>query len=165
MKTKTILLTAMTVSALTLSAGAWAQQQGNPERASQATQERQMERVQSRDRAMSADKVAMKDQERLQAQEREQQKLKEESGDKAKEADQLREQDRLQTQDQVRDRIHQDQEIFGGQMMTEQERLQYRERIEKAGSEGERERIRAEHKEQMMQRARERGVKLDEPTG
>jgi hypothetical protein len=50
-------------------------------------------------------------------------------------------------------------------MMTEQERLQYQERMGSAGSEAEREQIRAQHQEEMMKRARERGVKLEEPKG
>jgi hypothetical protein len=34
-----------------------------------------------------------------------------------------------------------------------------------AGSDAEREQIRARHQEEMMKRAQERGVKLEEPTG
>jgi hypothetical protein len=54
--------------------------------------------------------------------------------------------------------------IFGSQLMTEQERLQYRERMLKAKTAEERERIRAEHHQAMTARAKERGVTLpDEP--
>lgn len=55
-------------------------------------------------------------------------------------------------------------DLFGSQMMTEQERVEQRERMRNARSSEERERIRAEHHERMKVRARERGVTLpDEP--
>lgn len=55
-------------------------------------------------------------------------------------------------------------DLFGSQMMTEQERVEQRERMRNANSSEERERIRAEHHERMKARARERGVTLpDEP--
>lgn len=61
---------------------------------------------------------------------------------------------RTQTQDR----------IYGSQMMTEQERDQYRNRMHSAETVQERDRIRAEHHEQMQQRATERGMTLpDEP--
>jgi hypothetical protein len=54
-----------------------------------------------------------------------------------------------------------DQEpIYGAQMMTEQERLQHRQRLRDASSLEERERIRAEHHERMSVRAQERGVSI-----
>jgi hypothetical protein len=54
--------------------------------------------------------------------------------------------------------------IYGSQMMTEQERNSYRDRMRSAESTQQRERIRAEHHEQMRQRAKERGVTLpDDP--
>lgn len=70
--------------------------------------------------------------------------------------DQLRTQDRLQTQSQDR--------IYGSQLMTEQERNEYRNRIRSANNEEERNQIRNEHHERMQQRAKERGLSLpDEP--
>lgn len=53
-----------------------------------------------------------------------------------------------------------DSEICGYQLMTERERSQYRERVQRSGSGEERDRIRNEHEEQMQARARERGVVL-----
>jgi hypothetical protein len=70
-------------------------------------------------------------------------------------ADQARDQDRLRTQDQIRD-----QDIYGSQLMTAQERDAHRAKMRAAKTEQERERIRAEHHEQMKVRAKERGVTL-----
>jgi hypothetical protein len=72
------------------------------------------------------------------------------------------------TQDRTKQKIQtqtKDQEqIFGSQLMTEQERNEYRERMRNAKTEQEREKIRAEHHERMVARAKERGVKIpDEP--
>lgn len=52
-----------------------------------------------------------------------------------------------------------DSDICGYQLMTERERAQYRERVQRSGGE-ELDRIRSEHQEQMQARARERGVVL-----
>lgn len=74
--------------------------------------------------------------------------------------DRVRDQDRLQTPDQTRD---QDQ-IYGSQLMTQEERDAYRNRMRAAKTEQEREQIRKEHHEQMKVRAKEKGVTLpDEP--
>lgn len=55
-------------------------------------------------------------------------------------------------------------DLFGSQMMTEQERVQQRERMRNARTDEERDRIRAEHHERMRVRAKERGVTLpDDP--
>jgi Flp pilus assembly protein TadD len=68
-------------------------------------------------------------------------------------------QDQLRTQDQIRD-----QDVYGSQLMTQQERNEHRNKMRAAKTEQERERIRAEHHEQMKVRAKERGVTLpDEP--
>jgi hypothetical protein len=52
--------------------------------------------------------------------------------------------------------------IYGSQMMNEQERSAYRERMRSATTVEEREKIRAEHHKQMTERAKERGVTLPE---
>lgn len=52
--------------------------------------------------------------------------------------------------------------IYGSQLMTEQERLEYGERMRSAQSPEEQQRIRAEHHERMAERARDRGVDLRE---
>jgi hypothetical protein len=72
-------------------------------------------------------------------------------------------QDRDRTQDQTRDQIR-DRDIYGSQLMTQQERNEYRQRMQQAKTAEARERIRAEHHERMVARAKERGVKLpDQP--
>lgn len=52
------------------------------------------------------------------------------------------------------------QPIYGSQMMTDRERMVYRERMRSAGTEEERARIRSEHHERMQERAAERGMTL-----
>jgi hypothetical protein len=52
--------------------------------------------------------------------------------------------------------------IFGSQLMTEQERTVHRARMWAAQGDEARDAIRAEHHEQMLVRARERGVSLPE---
>jgi len=64
-------------------------------------------------------------------------------------------QDRVQTQPPI-----QDNQIYGSQLMTQQERNEYRARIQSAKTEQEREQIRKQHHEQMQVRAKERGVTL-----
>ncbi len=79
----------------------------------------------------------------------------------AADKDQTRDQDRRQTQD--KDQI-QDRQIYGSQLMTQQERNEYRTRMRAAKTAEEREQIRKEHHEQMKTRAKEKGVTLpDEP--
>lgn len=54
--------------------------------------------------------------------------------------------------------------IYGSQLMTEQERAEYRDRMRTATSEQERVQIRQEHHARMQERAEERGVVLpDQP--
>lgn len=50
--------------------------------------------------------------------------------------------------------------IYGSRLMTEEERIQYRDRMRAAKTAEEREQIRREHHEEMKERARERGVTL-----
>jgi hypothetical protein len=65
-------------------------------------------------------------------------------------------QDRLRTRDQ--------DQVYGSQLMTQEERNAYRDRMRAAKTEQEREQIRKEHHEQMKVRAKEKGVTLpDEP--
>lgn len=53
-----------------------------------------------------------------------------------------------------------DSDICGYQLMTERERSQYRDRVQRRGSGEELDRILNEHREQMQARAKERGVVL-----
>jgi hypothetical protein len=71
-------------------------------------------------------------------------------------AAQDKDQDRVQQRDQDR--------IFGSQLMTQQERLDYSNRMRSMKTEQERQAFRLEHHTQMQERARQRGVTLpDEP--
>ena len=55
-----------------------------------------------------------------------------------------------------------EEQIFGSQIMTYGERMEYRNRLRAAETEEERQRIRSEHHERMLQRARERHMDLPE---
>lgn len=69
-------------------------------------------------------------------------------------------------QDQGRDRMQQsDQDrMFGSQLMTQQERMEYASRMRGLKTDQERLAFRLEHHKKMQERARERGVTLpDEP--
>jgi hypothetical protein len=64
-----------------------------------------------------------------------------------------------QTRQTIRDR-----DIYGYQMMTREERNEYRQKMRAAKTQEERERIRAEHHERMKERAQAKGITLpDEP--
>ena len=52
--------------------------------------------------------------------------------------------------------------VYGSQLMTEQERLEYRQRMGNASSAAERQQIQAEHHQRMQARAQQRGVTLPE---
>lgn len=52
--------------------------------------------------------------------------------------------------------------IYGSELMTEQERNTYRQRLTEAKTEEERAQIRTQHHEQMWARAKEKGVTLPE---
>lgn len=91
------------------------------------------------DRDQQIDRDRMQDRDRLDVQDRD------------------RDRDRLRTQDalQLKDR-----EIYGNELMTEQERNQYRQQIQNAGSAAEREELRAQHQVKMRARAKAKGIKL-----
>jgi hypothetical protein len=76
----------------------------------------------------------------------------------------IREQQQVKQQQvkQQQERVQAHDRIYGEHLMSEQERNQYRKRINDAGSEKERERIRAEHHKMITQRAAERGVKVED---
>jgi hypothetical protein len=66
--------------------------------------------------------------------------------------------------DQDQDRLRTRDQVYGSQLMTQEERNAYRDRMRAAKTEQEREQIRKEHHEQMKVRAKEKGVTLpDEP--
>ncbi len=68
--------------------------------------------------------------------------------------------DRLMMQD--RDRL-QDRDIYGGNLMSAEERDRYRDRLQKAENDQDWARIRAEHEKEMQARSRMQGVNLDPP--
>lgn len=69
-------------------------------------------------------------------------------------------QERLLLQD--RDRIR-DQDIYGHQLMSAEERTRYRDRLQKADNDRDWARIRAEHQQEIQARARAQGVDLEPP--
>lgn len=71
-------------------------------------------------------------------------------------ADQERVQEKVQVQDQ--------EQIYGSQLMTRQERIEFRAKMRAAKTMEEREQIRNEHHERMKERAKAQGITLpDEP--
>ena len=65
---------------------------------------------------------------------------------------------------QIRTQAEQQERVYGSQLMTQQERSEYRARMRTATTAEERERIRIQHHEAMKERARTQGVTLpDEP--
>ncbi|MGB5208900.1 MAG: hypothetical protein WBP60_00125, partial [Gammaproteobacteria bacterium] len=77
----------------------------------------------------------------------------------------------LQQRDQVRDqeRVHQPTEaaggsaMYGAEIMTEQERNRYQERLQLAGTDAEKTRLKAEHQTMMQNRAKQLGFDLPAP--
>jgi hypothetical protein len=68
------------------------------------------------------------------------------------------------TMEQVESQAKEQEQIYGSQMMTDEERAEYRAKMRAAKTAEEREQIRKEHHERMKARAEERGLKLpDEP--
>ena len=57
------------------------------------------------------------------------------------------------------------EQIYGSQLMTKQERFEYHEKMSKAKTNEERERIRNEHHKQMVKRAKAQGKKLPDMPG
>ena len=64
----------------------------------------------------------------------------------------------------TREMVQEQEQVYGSQLMTPEERNEYQTRMRAAESEEEREKIRAEHHERMKIRAQEQGLSLpDEP--
>lgn len=82
----------------------------------------------------------------------------------AADQDRTRPKDQDQTKSKAQDQDRNQNRVFGSQLMTRQERNEYRNRMRTAKTAEEREQIRAEHHERMKVRAKERGVTLpDDP--
>ncbi|MBE0575580.1 MAG: hypothetical protein IH613_06750 [Desulfuromonadales bacterium] len=58
------------------------------------------------------------------------------------------------------ERIQEQEHIYGSQMMTEQERNEYRAKMQAAKTNEEREQIRMEHHERMRERAKSQGLSM-----
>jgi hypothetical protein len=56
------------------------------------------------------------------------------------------------------------EQVYGSQLMTRQERIEYRARLSAASTAEEKARIRSEHHERMMERAKQQGVRLPDNT-
>jgi uncharacterized protein YdbL (DUF1318 family) len=65
-------------------------------------------------------------------------------------------------QERAQERVQKQEQIYGSQLMTQQERAEYRAKIHTAKTAEERQQIRKEHHERMKERAAERGVTLTE---
>lgn len=97
-----------------------------------------------------------------------------ERGQRDMDRDRLHDRDRISNpqkdRDRIQDRTHApdnakfgDRDIYGGAMMTEQERNQYREQLRLIGSdEQKRTRFLAQHREKMQTRAKAKGIALDD---
>lgn len=162
MKTRISVMAFMAVLLAVMSANALAQRQGGQE--NRGGQEVRQQQVQ-RDRAVDRDRMAQRSQQI-------------ERGQKGGPAvddrphagmgdqDQLRDRDRDQLRDQ--DQIHQPETVadappYGSEIMTDQERSRYRERLQLAATDEEKARLKAEHQQMMQTRARQLGVDLPPP--
>ncbi len=97
-----------------------------------------------------------------------------ERGQRDMDRDRLHDRDRItnpqKDRDRIQDRTHApdnakfgDHEIYGGQMMSEQERNQYREQLRLIGDdEQKRTQFMAQHREEMQKRAKAKGLDLDD---
>ena len=65
-------------------------------------------------------------------------------------------------QERAQESVQKQEQIYGSQLMTQQERAEYRAKMSTANTAEEREQIRKEHHERMKERAAERGVTLTE---
>lgn len=65
-----------------------------------------------------------------------------------------------QTKDQTQDRTRLQEQVYGSQLMTQQERLEHRNKMRSLQTEQEREAYQLEHHKRMQERAKEKGVSL-----
>ena len=63
-------------------------------------------------------------------------------------------------QQQVQEKVQQQEQVYGWQLMTPEEREQHRAKMRSFKTEEEREQYRLEHHKEMQERARERGVTI-----
>jgi multidrug efflux pump subunit AcrB len=137
-KTATLVAGLMTLIAATAMAqnqpGTPRQGQGQGQAQQQATQQRQMERSTDQNRAAEHARLQQRDQDRTQTHTAAAQSGNGSAGGKG---------------------------IYGGNLMTEQERNQYRERLGAMKTEQERNAFMAQHQETMQKRSKERNVPIE----
>ena len=139
MKSKSRMAIAVVATLLTISATALAQHGPGQQQQGQRPGATQLQQGVDRGRMQDHDRMDQQDRQKAQAQQKAQ--------DQAEDMATARQQDR---------------DIYGYQLMTEQERDEYRERIANAETKQEREQITAEHRAAMQTRAAEKGIDLDE---
>ncbi len=92
--------------------------------------------------------------------------------DRSYDRDRMQDRTRMEFPDQVRDRDRtriqdpaqiQDQDIYGNELMTTQERKQYRKELGNSDSQGSAEKFQAQHEQMMQKRALEHGQDLVPP--
>jgi multidrug resistance efflux pump len=66
----------------------------------------------------------------------------------------------VMAQKMAENQVQQQQQIYGSQLMTQQERMEFRAKMRAAKTAEERQKIREEHHAQMQERAKEKGVTL-----
>lgn len=151
MKTRTALLMVSLATAAALPAYAQPAQAGGAPAASVA---------QDRDQVRDQDRIY--DQDRDQDQDRD--RLYDQDQDRDRDQDRDKDQDGDRDQDRDQDRIRDRDTIYGYDLMTEEERIAYRNQMRSLATEREREQFRMEHHERMKERAKARGVEIpDEP--
>ena len=139
MKTRIIITALIAGTLVTVPAIAAAQGNGPGNRgAADAQQRAQVERVQH-----DMDRDRIRDRDRLMDPER----------------DRDRTQDRTNAPDAAKQA---EEQMYGYGLMTDVERLAYRERLMNAATEQEREQIKAQHREEIQVRARDRNIQIDE---
>jgi hypothetical protein len=107
-----------------------------------ATQDRAQDRIANRDR------LEDRDQDRIQ--------------DRDRDPDRLQDRDQRQVHVQDREQLR-DRDIYGSELMTREERREYRNRIQSAETMQQWARFRAEHQQRMLARARPENVTLPPP--
>lgn len=135
---------ALVVSALILGSADSFAQHGPPQSTGQ------QDRGQSERGQMDVDRDRLRDRDRLE----------EPQQDRGRTQDRDRDQDRIHTPDFSRLR---DGDMFGREVMSAQERNEYRRQLQDASSPQERQRIEAQHRETVEARARAQGVDLAHP--
>jgi hypothetical protein len=98
-----------------------------------------------------------RDQDRIQLQDKTGDQVPDRDRDRAHLMDPDQDQDRLHDRDRLS--IHED-DVYGGNLMSEQERRAYDAKMSSLGTQSERDRFKAEHRAQMQERAKKLGVTI-----